>query len=161
MRRTIRARICATPRRVWLARASLTGSILLVGVALVGAVVERLEAISTPPPAVRGLRLGLALDEVRSQLGGEGWTTQLDTWGDLVLARPGERYDFHEGQLVRVEVTLEASDADAAGADRVVTPLTVLSRERTSDGRVTVRMISRLCPTHREEAEALAASAAR
>lgn len=145
-------------RRVWLVRVAILASIALSGAALVGAVIARLELLSAPVPSVLGLRLGISPDELRARRSGGEWTTRLEASGDLSLSRGAERYEFHEGMLVAVELELPAAEPDAAGPPIVVTPVTVLVREPTSSG-VRVRMISRTCPTHAGEAERLAATA--
>lgn len=150
----------SSPRRVWLVRLAILGSILLSGAALVGAVIARLEMISAPVPTVLGLRLGVTPEELRARRPGGEWTSRVEASGDLALERPGERYQFHEGLLVAVDVQLRAGEPDAAGPPLAVTPVTVVERRPLGAG-VRVRMISRTCPTHAEEAERLVAGGSR
>ena len=147
-------------RRVWWVRAAIVASIVLSGTALVGAVITRLEELSAPVPAVLGLRLGATPDEVRTSRGGGDWTSRVEPSGDLSLSRGEEHYEFHEGQLVAVSIVVAPGEPDATGSAFVLTPLTVLVREPAGEF-VRVRMISRTCPTHAEEADRLAASVPR
>jgi hypothetical protein len=142
-------------RRTWIVRAAILGSIALTGAAVVGAVLERLEAMSAPVPTVRGLRLGLTPDEVRAQRTGGEWTTRAEASGDLTLERAGERYEFHEGLLVAATVDLATHDPESAGPARLLSPGSVLVRQPTGSG-VRLRLVSRDCPTHAEEARRLA-----
>lgn len=139
--------------RTWVVRGAILGSIALSGTAVVGAVIARLEAMSAPVPSVHGIRLGASPDDVRDRRAGEGWTTRVSTGGDLVLERPGETYEFHEGLLVAA--TVEIAEVDS-GPPREITPSSVLVRDRTAAG-TRVRLVSRECPTHAEEAGRLAA----
>jgi hypothetical protein len=137
-------------------RGAILGSITLTGAAVVGAVIERLETMSAPVPTVRGVRLGLTPDEVRAQRGGGEWTTQVQASGDLALERAGERYEFHEGRLVAASLDVAANDPEGAGPARLLTASSVLVRQPTASG-VRLRLVSRDCPTHAEEARRLAA----
>ena len=157
-RSAVGAETSPSSRRTWALRAAILASIVLSGVALVGAVIARLEILSAPVPTLLGLRLGVTPDEVRARRAGGEWTTRVEPSGDLSLVRGDERYEFHEGLLVAVAVALDAHEPDAIGPALVVTPVTVLVREPTQGG-IQVRMISRTCPTHSEEAERLAARA--
>lgn len=142
-------------RRTWVVRGAILGSIALTGAAAVGAVLDRLEAMSAPVPTVRDVRLGMTPDEVRARRGGGEWTTLVEASGDLALERPGERYEFHEGLLVAVTLELAATDPEARGAGRMLSPGSVLVRQPTESG-VRVRLVSRDCPTHVDEARRLA-----
>jgi len=123
-------------------------------------VITRLEQISAPVPTVLGLRLGATPDEVRTSRGGGEWTSRVEPSGDLSLSRGSERFEFHEGQLVAVSVEVPPGEPAATGPAIVVTPLTVLVREPAGP-LVRLRMISRTCPTHAEEADRLVASVSR
>lgn len=146
-----------TPPRVWVVRTAILASIALSGAAVVGVVLDRLEAMSAPVPSVHGLRLGATPDEVRAAREGE-WTSRVDQSGDLVLSRDSETYAFHEGGLVAIDVVLGSTAADAQGPELVVTSGSVMARDRTAQG-VRVRLVSRTCPTHAESAQALVARA--
>lgn len=139
----------------WAVRGAMLASIALTCAAVTGVVLDRLESLSAPVPTVLGLRLGASVDEVRERRAGEGWTTRVDQSGDLVVERPDEVYGFHEGLLVAVDVVLAGGAADAVGPDRVISPGSVLARERAGVDRVRVRLVSRTCPTHRELADRL------
>jgi hypothetical protein len=139
--------------RTWAVRGAILASIALSGTAIVGAVLARLEAMSAPVPSVHGLRLGVTPEDVRQRRAGEGWTTQVSASGDLVLERPGEVYEFHEGMLVAATVEVDQSDP---GPAREITPTSVLVRDRTGS-RTRLRLVSRGCPTHAEEAARLVA----
>jgi hypothetical protein len=128
-------------------------SITLSGGAVVGIVLDRLEAMSAPLSSIHGLRLGATPDEVRSVREGE-WTSSVDGTGDLVLSRDGESYAFHEGALVAVDLLLARDAIDAQGPDLVVTEGSVLARDFETQ-RVRVRLVSRTCPTHAETARIL------
>jgi hypothetical protein len=128
-------------------RLAILASIVLLSVAMTGVALNRLERMSAPLPSVLGLRLGARVEDVREARGNEGWTTRVDQTGDLVLERPDERYDFHEGLLVAVDVRLDATSRDAAGPAIEVTAASVLARESTPSG-ARVQLVSRTCPTH-------------
>ena len=138
----------------WIVRGAILVSVLLSCVAIVGVVLDRLEAMSAPVPSVLGLRLGATVDEVRAARGGSDWTTRVDQSGDLEVARADESYSFHEGLLVAVDAQVAGTATDASGPPREVTPGTVLAREPSGSG-VRLRLVSRTCPTHAEAAEAL------
>ena len=84
------------------------------------------------------------------------WTASSDS-GEWVLehARENEhaRFELHDGQLMAIRVDAPISAA-LAGTPLEVTAGTVLTR-REHDGRIAWTLLSRSCPTHRAEAEAL------
>lgn len=141
-------------RRAWLVRGAIIGSIVLTGAAVVGMLIDRLEAMSAPIPSIRGVRLGMTSDEIRTLRSGGGWTTVVDASGDLALERPGERYEFHEGLLVAATVELAHGEAEASGPARSVSSGSVLVRQTTQSG-ARLRLVSRVCPTHADEARRL------
>jgi hypothetical protein len=119
---------------------------------------------------VPGVRLGMAPRDVRDrfQPGGEGsWQTALGTGDDTILewtsrdARStmlSARFEFHLAMLVAIR----ARTRDAAVRDeRVsVTPKTVTVRAPAQEGAgMSVTVLARDCPTHKDEAEALASHA--
>jgi hypothetical protein len=124
-----------------------------------------------PNELVPGVRLGMAPRDVRDRFdgGGEGvWQTKVgggagasdDTvleWtasGDRTRATHA-RFEFHLGMLVAVRAHLR----DPISASKVdLTPKTVAVRAPEAGG-TEVTILARDCPTHHEEAEALAAKA--
>lgn len=125
-----------------------------------------------PNEVVPGVRLGMSPRDVRDRFdgGGEGaWQARVGGGAgasdDTVLEwnASGERtratqarFEFHLGMLVAVRAHLR----EAIGAPRVdLTPKTVTVRTPEAGG-TEVTILARDCPTHREEAEALAAKAA-
>jgi hypothetical protein len=121
-------------------------------------------AISADPRlSVRGLRLGMTADDVRSRVDETGpgeWTSRLDR-GDWVLVHeaPNETssFELHEGQLVAIRYEAPA-DADlGAGPEFEMTRGSVLTRH-LEGGRVRITLLSRDCPTHHDEAEQLVAA---
>jgi hypothetical protein len=127
-----------------------------------GWLVERWVAIVTadPRPSVLGVRLGMTADDVRARIDARGpgqWTTSL-VGGDWVLEHRGSdetgRFEIHEGQLVAIRID-GAPSSDLPTEPRFeVTPGSVLVR-RDEGGRVRITLLSRACPTHHDEAEAL------
>ena len=121
------------------------------------------------PPSVLGLRLGLTPDMLRARFADASFRTELGEdvalIADAPLAEgvaPGARFEFHDGQLVAVRVTLDATHQDSRGDRIEVTSGTVLARAPGArfDGDAAVRIVllARTCPTHRGEAEALLTS---
>lgn len=140
--------------RTWPARVAVITSVLFLGVAASAVTLWRLEAMSAPIPSVLGLRLGATPDDVRTARPGGDWVTRVESSGDLAVERSGESYSFHEGLLVSVDVQLPTTHPDAAGPPGVLSPGSVLVRERVADG-VRVRLVSRACPTHASTAASL------
>ena len=124
-----------------------------------------------PNEVVPGVRLGMAPRDVRDRFdgGGEGvWQSKVgggagasdDTvleWnasGDKTRATHA-RFEFHLGMLVAVR----AHQRERIAAERVdVTPKTVTLRvpATVANGGTDVTILARDCPTHHDEAEALA-----
>jgi hypothetical protein len=107
-----------------------------------------------------GVRLGMTADDVRARIDarepGE-WSSSVVA-GDWVLehrvADEAARFEIHEGQLVAIRVEGPTS-ADLPSEPRFeVTPGSILVREPDRT-RVRITLLSRACPTHHEEAEAL------
>jgi hypothetical protein len=142
----------------------------LVGLALLAAIgatdlAARACAVGDAPPTVLGLRLGATPDVVRARFAAARFETELAADVALVAdgpleagVAPGARFEFHDGQLVAVRARLERTHRDAGGGSLVITPLTLLSRASEDDGSTSVVLLSRTCPTHREEASRLAGS---
>ena len=125
-----------------------------------------------PNEVIPGVRLGMAPRDVRDRFdgGGEGaWQTKVGGGAgasdDTVLewSAAGEktrathaRFEFHLGMLVAVRAHLR----DPIRARQVdLTPKTVTVRTPEGGG-TEVTILARDCPTHHDEAEALAAKAA-
>jgi hypothetical protein len=124
-----------------------------------------------PNAVLPGVRLGMSPRDVRDRFDGGGagtWQTKVgggagasdDTileWsatGDRSRATHA-RFEFHLGMLVAVRAHLR----EAIGASRVdLTPKTVTVRAPEAGG-TEVTILARDCPTHHDEAEALAAKA--
>ena len=122
----------------------------------------------TPSEIVPGVRLGMAPRDVRDRFdgGGEGaWQTKVgggagasdDTvleWsaGSDKTRATHARFEFHLGMLVAVRAHLREGIA-APHVD--VTPKTVTVRNPEGGG-TEVTILARDCPTHHDEAEALA-----
>ena len=131
---------------------------IAVSVALAGrAIAARL---ADPRPSVLGTRLGMSADEVRAHADSSGvgdWTSSVVA-GDWVLERRrGDltvRFELHEGQLVAVRAEGSGSSGLADRPELEVTPGSVLVRD-VDRGRVRITLLSRVCPTHHVEAEAL------
>lgn len=132
--------------------------------ALVGVVMQVVAALDADPrPSVLGVRLGMTADEVRRRIDERGpgtWTTAV-VEGDWHLEHVGadgsERFEIHEGQLVAVRAEGVAGHDRPTTPPREVTPGSVLVRTSRGD-RVQITLLSRACPTHRIEAEALVAA---
>lgn len=128
--------------------------------------------------AIPGVRLGMTPRDVRARFesgaGGEGaWQTKLGAGAgvsdDTVLewtasSQEGRassaRFEFHLGMLVAVRAHLR----EGLAAERVdLTPKTVTLRSPGAPGAggTDVTILSRDCPTHRQEAESLASKSAK
>lgn len=147
---------------------ALLGLVLLTGLGATSLCARALEGplgMGAAPPSIVGLRLGATPDMVRDRFAGVLFRTELGEdvalVTDMPLApgiEPGARFEFHDGQLVAVRLLLASEHPDAPGDRLVATPGTVLSRTPEADGRVRAILLSRTCPTHRDEAERLAPS---
>ncbi|MCL2724896.1 MAG: hypothetical protein FWD69_10725 [Polyangiaceae bacterium] len=117
-----------------------------------------------------GVRLGMSPRDVREhfQGGGDGsWQTTIGSGTDRVIDWRAQsdaarftqaRFEFHLGMLVAVR----AHTRDASASENIVlTPKTVTLRSPASDGGTDVTVLARDCPTHHDEAEALAAKKSR
>lgn len=151
------------PRWRW-QHVALLGLVLLTGLGATSLCARALEGPLSldAPPSILGLRLGATPDMLRARFPGVAFRTELGEDVALVtdaplaaLVEPGARFEFHDGQLVAVRVVLASEHGDASGDRLVATPGTVLSRTPEADGRVLAVLLSRTCPTHREEAESL------
>ncbi|MCX7807549.1 MAG: hypothetical protein N2515_02980 [Deltaproteobacteria bacterium] len=129
---------------------AVVGGSLLVAIAWVA-----LKGYEAEGPVLRGLKLGATVSEVKKARGEEGWEVGLERSGDLVLSRPDERYVFHEGVLVLIELRLPKEAPEAQGPEQWISPSSALVRKQTGDG-VRVIWVSRWCPTHADYAKTLA-----
>ena len=102
----------------------------------------------------------------RFQPGGEGsWQTALGAGDDTVLewtARDPKlhlaeaRFEFHLGMLVAIR----ARSREPGSLERVSsTPKTVTLHAPAAEGGTKITVLARDCPTHKDEADALAARA--
>ncbi len=120
--------------------------------------------------AIPNVRLGMAPRDVRSrfQPGGEGsWQTAVGAGDDTVLEWTSHdpkssvaqaRFEFHLGMLVAIR----AHTNDALPAEQVsATSKTVTLRAPAHEGGTNITVLARDCPTHKDEADALAIKAAR
>lgn len=135
---------------------------LAVAAALGAGVAIASRALSDPRPSIYGVRLGMTADEIRARIdeAHDGtWSASADS-GEWVLEHTqGDthaRFELHDGQLMAIRVDAPLTAA-LAGAPLEVTEGTVLTR-REHDGRIAWTLLSRSCPTHRAEAEALVIS---
>jgi hypothetical protein len=153
------------PRWTW-QHAALAGLVLLTGLGATSLVASAVARCDDGPPSVLGLRLGLTPDMLRARFADASFRTELGEdvalVSDAAIApgiEPGARFEFHDGQLVAVRVTLASEHADGRGEPLEVTPGTVLSRAPSArwdgDSAVHVVLLARTCPTHRGEAERL------
>ena len=118
--------------------------------------------------AVPNVRLGMAPRDVRERFrpGAEGsWQTALGSGDDTVLewtARDAKspvaeaRFEFHLGMLVAIRARLNET---VSREEVSTTPKTVTSRAPTQEGGTAITVLARDCPTHKDEAESLAAKA--
>jgi hypothetical protein len=152
------------PQRTW-QRAGLVGLAVLSGLGATSLVAGLLFP-DDAPPSLGGLRLGMTPDDVRARFSpGRGAFRSEVSGTDTALVWEGEaaepaRFEFHDGQLVAVRLVLAPGASDASGPGLVTTPGTVLSRTERSDGAIDAVLLSRTCPTHREEAQRIVAEAA-
>lgn len=149
------------PRWTW-HHWALAGLVLLAGLGATQ-LAARACVLDAGPPRVVGLRLGATPDDVRARFAGVSFRTELGEDVALVAdgsleagIRPGARLEFHDGQLVAVRLELERSHPDASGDRLELTAQTLLARTIEPDGTASVVLLSRTCPTHREEAMRLA-----
>lgn len=120
--------------------------------------------------AVPNVRLGMAPRDVRDRFepGGEGtWQTSVGAAADdtaLEWKTKGgpsrvkdARFEFHLGMLVAIRAT--TSEPAPAGEQISTTRNTVTVRRAAPGGGTEIAVLARDCPTHRDEAERLAAKA--
>jgi hypothetical protein len=116
-------------------------------------------AVSDPRPSIYGVRLGMTADEVRARVDETGpgtWSASAAS-GDWVLEHTADdahaRFELHDGQVMAIRV--DAPDSSSLdGPSLEVTDGSVLRREHAGS-RIVWTLLSRACPTHRDEAEAL------
>lgn len=138
---------------------------VLVGIAVLSAVSlgVRLLSEGEPSPTLWGVRLGMSATEVRARVEErtEGtWTTRLES-GDWVLERVMEgqhaRFELHDARLVAIRIEAPTAADFPASPSYEETEDGVLVRDAHGD-RVEATLLSRSCPTHREEAARLVAA---
>jgi hypothetical protein len=106
----------------------------------------------------------MTADEVRARLDAQSegrWTATSDGSEWLLRRTRMEEdvsFELHDGQLMAIRAHTIATPS-LAGPTYEVTPGSVLHREIDGD-RILWTLVSRACPTHREEAEALVRAAA-
>ncbi len=139
--------------------------------ALVLAFSLALAGCSQPEPdAIPNVKLGMSPRDVRDRFdttGSGSWQTAVGTGDDTVLDWTAKdssakfahaRFEFHLGMLVAVRA--RSSDR-ATGEQIAATPKTVTLHKPDPEGGTSVVILARDCPTHKDEAEALAARAKR
>lgn len=140
-------------------RASLLAAVLALGAC------TRIETDALP-----NVRLGMAPRDVRDRFepGGEGsWQTSVgaaadDTAIEWKAKAPSAkvkdaRFEFHLGMLVAIRAT--TNDPPPSGEKIATTPKTVTVRRAAPGGGTEIAVLARDCPTHKDEAERLAAKA--
>lgn len=124
---------------------------------------------SEPAEALPNVRLGMAPRDVRERFhpGGDGtWQTGLGAGDDTVIEWSARdtgspvaraRFEFHLGMLVAIRArTHERLEQETISS----TAKTVTHKAPAQEGGASVVVLARDCPTHKEEAESLAAKAA-
>ena len=123
--------------------------------------------------AFADVRLGMTADEVRSRFspGGAGaWRIEASPGGEAVLtwgATAREpvvrtaRFEIHGGILVAVRALVRGEAPKAHGPAVEASHAVVVGRRPEGSDLVTLTILARDCPTHADEARALAASAPR
>ena len=117
-----------------------------------------------------GVRLGMTPSDVRDRfdLGPQG-TFQLTQgadprldWTPAVAPRPvaSARFEFHSGMLVAIRAKVDPRSPAGQGPRISYTPTIVSARDPGADA-VALTVLSRDCPTHKEEATRLVASGPR
>lgn len=122
------------------------------------------------PDAIPNVKLGMAPGDVRDRFepgGPGGWQTSVGkAEGDTALewkakdasAKVREaRFEFHLGMLVAVRAT--TNEAPPSAEKVSATPATVTVRRAANGGGTELAVLSRDCPTHKDEAASLATKA--
>jgi hypothetical protein len=122
------------------------------------------------PDAVPHVKLGMAPGDVRDRFapGGAGtWQTSLGKVADDTAlewkAKDGSakvkeaRFEFHLGMLVAIRAT--TNEAPPPAEKITTTPASVTVRRPAPSGGSELAVLARDCPTHKDEAAALAAKA--
>ena len=137
----------------------------VLAVALMIGACTRIEADAIP-----NVKLGMGPGDVRERFapGGPGtWQTSVGkAAGDTAIewqAKDGSakvkeaRFEFHNGMLVAVRAT--TNEAPPSDEKITATPASVSVRRPASSGGTELAVLARDCPTHKEEAAALASKA--
>jgi hypothetical protein len=115
---------------------------------------------------VPNVRLGMAPRDVRDRFKSDGtWHTGVGAGDDTVLewtARDpngtiaNARFEFHLGMLVAIR----ARSLESITSEKITTTAkTVTARSPASEGGTNIAVLARDCPTHKDEADALASKA--
>lgn len=119
---------------------------------------------SSAPDPILGLRLGTTPSSARERFDpGAPGTFRSEAMGEdlaLVWEPEGEsdvhgaRLEFHLGLLVALRLRTAPSAPPSEGPPMVLTDLSVLTRETTSE-EVSITWLARACPTHAAEVRRL------
>lgn len=116
------------------------------------------------PHRFRNVSLGLSANQVRGAFEAPGagvWTTETSPALALVWTptdRPPRhelrgpvRFEFHDGRLVAIRAAVASSEPVAHGNRLDIRPISVIVRDQSEQGQVSLRLLARDCPTHAEE----------
>lgn len=160
----------ADPRAAWnISRVRSASPIValavLVGIAILSAVSLGTRALGDgdASPTPWGVRLGMSATEVRAQVEARAsgtWSTRLEN-DDWILERTADHehatFELHDARLVAVRIEAPAASDFPAEPAYEATEGSVLVRETQGD-HVALTLLSRSCPTHRDEATRLVAA---
>ena len=114
------------------------------------------------PQPLLGVRLGMTPPQVRDRFDpGSGGSFRSEAMGEdfaLVWTPVGSgtvlsaRHEFHLGQLVAMRLRVTSDSEIAEGLPIEVTPLSLLARDRVTEG-VAITWLARSCPTHTAEVQ--------
>jgi hypothetical protein len=120
------------------------------------------------PPTIRGVRLGMTPEQVRSRFdarGASSWRSEVRGTEIVMIRGPGggldreSRFDFHLGMLVAIRLDLPEGAPEAQGPPIESTQRSLVVRSRHQPGRVAVSVLARDCPTHADEVARILARA--
>lgn len=142
----------------------------MIRAAIVAVAVLAFACTRVEPDAIPNVKLGMAPGDVRDRFepGGPGtWQTSVShIAGDTAVewhatngtAKVVEaRFEFHNGMLVAVRA--KSNEPPPSGEKITTTPGSVTVRRSAPTGGTEIAVLARDCPTHKEEAAALAAKA--
>jgi hypothetical protein len=116
------------------------------------------------PTEIRGLRLGLSASDTRERFQAPApgvWSSEANPEPSLRWkADPPSPiheavFEFHQGMLVAIRLSVSAGTPEAAGPPLEVSPARILVRKKEPDGRVSLTVLSRTCPAHATEVNRL------